>query len=103
LIGVELGAKAREPVPGQHPGLDDHEAVEQLCLLPSGTREQQSQLLGAAQPRTLPHLALEDEQLLAERKDLAIAVVAEQAGEQGSKGARGENNTSSRCQNMRGG
>ena len=40
----------------------------------------------AAQPSTLPHPALQDEQLLPKGQNLAVTVVTEQAGEQGSKG-----------------
>ena len=43
-------------------------------------------LLGAAQPRGLPHLALQDEHLLAKGQDLAVAIITEQLGDQGSKG-----------------
>ena len=67
-------------------GLDDHQAVQQLCLLHSHAREQQSQLIGAAQPWVLSQLALQDEHLLAKGQDLAVAIITEQLGDQGSKG-----------------
>jgi hypothetical protein len=50
------------------------------------TGEQQSQLLGAAQTRALPQLTPEDEHLLAKGQDLAVAIITEQLGDQGSKG-----------------
>ena len=75
------------PMPADQGGrLDDHETLQQLCVLHSYTREQQSQLLGAAQPRALSQLALQDEHLLTEDEDLAVTIVTEQAREQGSKG-----------------
>ena len=71
------------PVPADESGrLDDHGAVQQLCVLHSDTREQQTQLLGSAEPRALPHLTLQDEHLLAQGENLPVAIVAEQAGEQ---------------------
>jgi hypothetical protein len=65
------------PMPADQGGrLDDHQAVQQLCLPHSDTVEQQNQLLGAAQPRALPHLALQDEDTLAQGEDLAVTVIA---------------------------
>ena len=55
------------------------------CRPHSDTREQQSQLLGAAQPRALPHLTLQDEHLLAQSQYLPVTIVTEQAGEQRSQ------------------
>jgi hypothetical protein len=51
------------------------------CRPHSDTREQQSQLLGAAQPRALPHLTLQDEHLLAQCEDLPVMITAPQTGE----------------------
>ena len=66
------------PMPADQGGrLDDHETLQQLCVLHSYTREQQSQLLGAAQPRVLSHLTLEEKDLLAQGEDLAVTVVTE--------------------------
>ena len=90
-----LSAKARIAGPGQQTGVWERfsdvwcgcqAASRHPCRPHSDTREQQSQLLGAAQPRALPHLALQDEHLLAKGQDLAVAIITEQLGDQGSKG-----------------
>ena len=49
------------------------------------TEKQHRQPLRPAEPRALSQLTLEDEDLLAEHQDLAVTIVAEEAGEQGSK------------------
>ena len=78
-LGAECPVAADDlPMPAYEGGrLDDHQAVQQLCLLHSDAREQQSQLLGAAQPRALPQLTLEDEDLVAQGEGLAVTTDAQ--------------------------
>jgi hypothetical protein len=84
-------------------GLDDHQAVQQLCLLHSGAREQQSQLLSTAEASTFAQLALQDQHLLAEGQDLSVTIMTEQAGEQGSKRrTQDQNQTPEHARRMRG-
>jgi hypothetical protein len=82
-LGVENPVGADDlPVPAdQGCRLSDHQTVQQLRLPHSDTSEQQSQLLDAAQPRALPHLTLEDEDLLAQSQYSAVTIVTEQPGD----------------------
>jgi len=69
-------------VPGDDGGaLDDHETAERLSLPHPHTEQQHRQPLRPGESRTLPQLSLQDEHLLAEGEDLAVAIVPEQASD----------------------
>ena len=78
--------------------LDNHEAIQQLSLLDSRSRQQQCQFLSSSQVSTFAQLALQDEDLLPQSKYLAVTIVAEQAGERSDQR---RHRYGERCQTMR--